>query len=419
MNNILLLRSKILVLIVCSVSSLLAQGEVEQPTPEEVTTELVKALDEDRQQTIEALSAQAQEIRNKVSESEAEIETQRNILEELRDNTETTSNDLAGLRTRMARLEQKFQALEAIQEQTRLIQEQQEVLKDKANEVYLASILNRYGHALAISTRIEDESGDLLTAFDWGDAMSAVSELSNPTNFEAFTTGLTYLKDNQKKAFKLPDNIPILTNPYVSTVVSFIGALAPKGDLEERNNKLGRLNCILTFAMEADKQMNFIATEQEYLKKLSTDLADRADNVKENMFELVNIDPLSIDLLSELREVMDREFIDDNIKQLEQNMYDVLDLYEDYQFMVNSAVESLQKADYALQNIKDTCPVDTDGDLEELLSSIDDRKDELSNKLLSARDNTVQNFQNELRKLKAYNVLITPLKASVVINETP
>ena len=210
----------------------------------------------------------------------------------------------------------------------------------------------RYLESLTRATGMVQSIDSLRSLYDWQAFLGEASELADPTTYEGFSKELKALREEQKNSLQLP-NIEFLNNPEFTTFYTLASTLGTKDDPEERA-KIVRLATILDFALQADRQLDYIATELAFAEHRGNALYDRAVVLRDKLYGLVNLEPGKLD--DARRKFFAYQFSTDftqkegeKIAAYQSQMNDLADEYGNYLFALAHA---LDKAAFSLDQVR-------------------------------------------------------------------
>lgn len=308
-----------------------------------------------------------------------------------------------GLIDRLTALETKFKTLEKKQGLLEQNQEAYEKIEEIRQETETKLLRLSYLASIDIINFISEKTKGLKAIYAWGDVVSGMSSLSNPRDFDDFDNTLTTLKNNQKNQVRLPDFQ--MTNPILNTAYSFVSGIFNKKD-DKGKADMEKLNCILEFTLQAEKQLGFIELEGAHLHALAEKTNNEVSEVRFKVFNLVGLDTSKTIVHAAEKEkvslkLKDSTFLAQNREQIGELMQQVVEIHQEYEVIVSLSIGSVEKTQLALDKIKSTCQNNKNID-----NIIKAKKAALVQKIIEAKDSLKEALDGDLEIYRIVNPVL-------------
>ncbi len=258
---------------------------------------------------------------------------------------ENLINQLFKLEGRMSGMEQGARAARESIERVAVL--------DSLRQVAEVRLLGEaYQRDLTESTQLLESIDSLRKLCDWPNFVGDARALADPATYDNFTQELALLQEEQKNSLRLP-GIQRFDNPYFTSIYALTAALGSK-DGEEERAKIQPLITVLDFAMRADRELDYIATEVAFAGEMGEALYARASALHHDLYALVNLEPGKLD--DARRKFFQYQFSADFIREhrdkitaYQRETDRIREEYGYYQFTLATA---LRKASFGLDRLR-------------------------------------------------------------------
>lgn len=117
-------------------------------------------------------------------------------------------------------------------------------------------------------------------------------------------------------------------------------------------------NCILDVARKSEYVLNQVGTELGFARQSIAGVHRRATTVREELFDLVRLQPgTTMDMahFSYFKQNVQAEFIEEERPAVEEQLRQLLELRQEYQFQLRYLRAALQKSAYTLDHLNADC----------------------------------------------------------------
>ncbi|THH37604.1 hypothetical protein [Neolewinella litorea] len=260
--------------------------------------------------------------------------------------------EMVSMNQQLLRLETRLQQME--QEQQRTLQAVEGVReRDSERQAMELDLLRaEYRTAMDDVEQLLVDTDKLRSLHDWEQFVGQARDLGNPHSYAGFTESLAKLREEQKNSLRLPDIEP-QDNPFLSSFYTLATALGSKNDAEEVA-EINRLAIILDFAMQAGRQLDYVATEVAFARQTGDALYKQVQALRTKLYGLFNLGAGERDAahISYFTQQFTSDFANQHRETIESHLAEIKYLQNEYELYHHSLLLALRKVLFALDQIE-------------------------------------------------------------------